>query len=115
MYYQGDYDVMKISVIVAAYNAQEYLEECLGSILQQGISDYEIIVINDGSTDRTAEILDHYAAKYDQITVIHKENGGPSSARNRGLDIAKGEYVAFLDADDKMANNALNLMYSTAK
>lgn len=115
MYYQGDYDVMKISVIVAAYNAQEYLEECLGSILQQGISDYEIIVINDGSTDRTAEILDHYAAKYDQITVIHKENGGPSSARNRGLDIAKGEYVAFLDADDKMANNALNLMYGAAK
>ncbi|MGN0353865.1 MAG: CDP-glycerol glycerophosphotransferase family protein [Muricoprocola sp.] len=106
---------MKISVIVAAYNAQEYLEECLESILQQGISDYEIIVVNDGSTDRTAEILDRYAERYDQITVLHKENGGPSSARNRGLDIAKGEYIAFLDSDDWMANNALKQMYDVAK
>lgn len=105
---------MKISVIVAAYNAEKYLEETLESIIDQTIDEYEVIVVNDGSIDSTREILDKYKAKYDIFQVIHKENGGPSSARNAGLEIAKGEYVFFFDADDILVKDALEKLYDRA-
>ena len=106
---------MKISVIMAAYNAALYLEETLEGILNQTIDDYEVIVINDGSKDNTLEILRAYEKRYSILNVIDKENGGPSSARNAGLDIAQGEYVFFFDADDLLELNALELLYNRAK
>lgn len=105
---------MKISVIVAAYNAEKYLEETLNSLLLQTIDDYEIIVVNDGSSDSTQDILTEYELNNDNFHVINKENGGPSSARNAGLDIAKGDYVFFFDADDILVPDALECLYEVA-
>lgn len=106
---------MKVSVIVAAYNAEKYVTETLESIANQSIDDYEIIVVNDGSTDRTIDILRDYEGRYANMTVIDKENGGPSSARNCGLDIAKGDYVYFFDADDVLEIDALEKLYDRAQ
>lgn len=105
---------MKISVIVAAYNAEKYLAETLDSITHQTIDDYEIIVINDGSSDSTLDILKNYQADYPNLHIIDKENGGPSSARNAGLDIAKGDYIYFFDADDILEAEALEHLYEAA-
>ena len=106
----------KISVIIAAYNAEEYLSETLDSIFLQTMNDseYEVIIINDGSSDSTLDILNSYKQTYSNLIIIDKENGGPSSARNAGLDIAKGEYVFFFDADDMLEGDALSTMYETA-
>ena len=90
----------KISIIIPVYNAALYLEECLLSISQQTFNDFEILAINDGSTDRSLEILKKYQAKEPRLQVISQENKGVSAARNLGLDNAKGEYIAFVDADD---------------
>lgn len=105
----------KISVIIAAYNAEQYLSETLDSIFLQTLdnAEYEVIVVNDGSTDNTLDILNSYKKKYSNLTIIDKKNGGPSSARNSGLDIAKGEYVFFFDADDILEGDALASMYNT--
>ena len=84
-------DKKLISVIVTAYNIKDYLPRCLESLLGQTYERLEIIVVDDGSTDGTAEICDRFASKYEQIEVIHQENGGPSAARNAGLKIALGE------------------------
>ena len=81
---------MKISVIVAAYNAEKYLEETLDSLIHQSMKDYEVIVVNDGSVDHTADILNDYEKRYSIMKVIHQENGGPSAARNAGLAVARG-------------------------
>ena len=89
-----------ISVIVTAYNIQDYLPRCLESLLGQTYERLEIIVVDDGSTDGTAETCDRYARKCEQIKVIHRENGGPSAARNAGLEIAQGEYIGYVDGDD---------------
>ena len=106
----------KISVIIAAYNAEEYLSETMDSIFLQTMdnSDYEVIVVNDGSSDNTLSILNSYKANYSNLTIIDKENGGPSFARNAGLDIAKGEYIFFFDADDILELDALTSMYDAA-
>ena len=105
----------KISVIIAAYNAEEYLSETMDSIFLQTMdnSEYEVIVINDGSSDNTLSILNSYKKNYPNLIIIDKENGGPSSARNAGLDIAQGEYVFFFDADDLLEPEALSTMYDT--
>ncbi|MDY5497208.1 MAG: CDP-glycerol glycerophosphotransferase family protein [Anaerobutyricum sp.] len=107
----------KISVIIAAYNAEKYLAETLDSVFLQTMdrSEYEVIAVNDGSSDNTVNILNDYKEKYDNLIIINKENGGPSSARNAGLDIAKGEYIFFFDADDLIEADALMSMYETAK
>lgn len=89
-----------ISVIVPVYNAEKYLHRCVDSILVQSYTDFELLLIDDGSTDGSGAICDDYAAKDNRVCVFHKENGGVSSARNVGLDNAKGEYVTFCDADD---------------
>lgn len=90
----------KISVIVPCYNVEKYVENCLNSIISQTYSNLEIIVVDDGATDCTGSILDVYAEKDNRIIVIHKPNGGMSSARNAGLDISTGDYVSFIDGDD---------------
>ena len=106
---------LKISVIMPAFNAEKYIVESLESVTNQSLSEseYEIIVINDGSTDSTQDILDVYSRKHDNIIVLYKENGGPSSARNLGLNIARGEYIFFLDADDILEGFALEELYDT--
>ena len=93
---------LKLSIIVPVYNVEEYVSECIDSILAQTFTDWELILINDGSTDNSGKICDEYAQKDSRIKVIHKENGGLSSARNVGLDITKGEYITFIDSDDRI-------------
>lgn len=90
----------KLSIIVPVYNVENYLGECIESILRQTFRNYELILVDDGSTDRSGEICDEYAAKDDRIAVVHKENGGLSDARNAGIKVCKGEYVTFVDSDD---------------
>ena len=91
---------MKLSVVIPVYNVEKYLQECVDSVLNQTLKEFELIAVDDGSTDHSGAILDEYQEKDSRITVIHKENGGLSSARNAGLDIAKGEWIAFVDSDD---------------
>lgn len=90
----------EISIIVPIYNVEKYIHRCIDSILSQTFSDFELLLIDDGSPDRCGEICDEYAKKDHRIRVIHKENGGLSDARNTGLDIAKGNYFSFIDSDD---------------
>lgn len=99
--------MVETSVIVPAYNAAEYLEKCVSSVLQQTRENLEVIVVNDGSTDRTPELCEQLRNKDSRVRVIHKENGGLSSARNLGLEVATGEYVFFLDADDWLSEACL--------
>ena len=107
--------MMKVSAIIAAYNAEKYIIDTLESIINQTIDSYEIIVVNDGSTDGTLDILESYQENYPHLRVITKENGGPSAARNVALEYASGEFVYFLDADDVVEVDALEVMYETAK
>lgn len=90
----------KISVIVPVYNVEKYLQRCIDSILAQTFTDFEVLLIDDGSKDKSGEICDEYAVKDKRIRVFHKENGGVSSARNIGLEHCIGEYICFCDADD---------------
>ena len=90
----------KISVIIPVYNAEKYLSHCIKSILSQTFTDFEVLLIDDGSTDGSGEICDEFAKNDTRIRVFHKNNGGVSSARNVGLDNAKGEWITFCDADD---------------
>ena len=96
---------MKYSVIIPAYNAEKTIERCLRSLVTQEYPDAEIILINDGSTDRSGELCQEFADRYDQIRYIAKENGGVSAARNTGLDVAQGEYVLFADSDDYVSSD----------
>lgn len=95
----------KISVIVPVYNVEQYLCRCVDSILAQTFPDFELLLIDDGSKDRSGEICDEYAGKDERVRVFHKENGGVSSARNLGIDNAKGEWISFVDADDWVSEN----------
>ena len=89
-----------VSVIVPVYNNEAYLPQCLDSIVTQTLSDIEIILVNDGSTDQAGEICKEYAAGDSRIRFLDQENRGPSSARNAGLEVAKGEHIGFVDSDD---------------
>lgn len=91
---------MKFSVIIPVFNSEAFLKKCIGSIVEQEYRDYELILIDDGSTDRSRQICEEYAAQYENIRVICQENSGPSAARNRGIDCARGDYVTFVDSDD---------------
>ena len=93
-----------ISVIVPIYNADHTLNECVDSILTQSVKDFELILIDDGSKDYSPELCDQYAQKDSRVIVIHQKNGGVSSARNAGLDIAKGKWITFIDSDDSIKN-----------
>ncbi len=93
---------VRISVIVTAYNIENYLPGCMESLLAQTYSPMEIILVDDGSDDGTPGLCDRYARENDQVQVIHKENGGPSAARNAGLAVAKGDYIGYVDGDDRI-------------
>lgn len=103
-----------ISVIVPIYNNAPYLEQCLTSILFQTYSDLEIICVNDGSTDESLKILHTIAQKEPRITVLSQENAGVSAARNAGLDVAKGEYIAFVDSDDELEPDMYKMLLNLA-
>lgn len=94
-----------ISVIVPVYNAEKYLRRCIDSVLAQTYTDFELLLIDDGSIDKSGEICDEYARKDARVRVFHQENGGVSSARNLGLDNAKGEWITFVDSDDWVVDN----------
>lgn len=98
---------MLFSVIVPVYNVDKYLKTCVQSILDQSCSDYELILVDDGSTDRSGEICDAYEKKDNRVKVVHQENGGLSCARNTGIRAAKGDYLVFIDSDDWIDHNAL--------
>lgn len=98
----------QISIIIPVYNAEQYLTECLDSILGQSFSDYEVIMVDDGSTDGSADVCLRYAEADPRFVYIYKENGGVSSARNKGLDMARGEWVSFIDADDWVSEDYLS-------
>lgn len=106
---------MKLSIIMPIYNAEKLLLKSIDSVIDQNIDDFELICINDGSTDNSLNVLNNYASKYDFIKIISQENKGPSKTRNKGIEIASGEYIAFLDSDDIFIDeNALNKMYDLA-
>ncbi|HMM07365.1 MAG TPA: glycosyltransferase [Clostridiales bacterium] len=98
---------MQISIVVPVFNVEQYLGQCVESLLRQRLNDYEIILVNDGSTDDSGSLCDVYAARFDAIRAIHKENGGLSDARNAGLREITGDYVIFVDSDDYLADGAL--------
>lgn len=104
-----------ISVIVPVYNVEKYLDQCLTSLLEQTFTDFEAILVDDGSTDSSYQICKKYAEKDKRFTAYEKENGGASTARNVGLKNAEGEYIFFLDSDDWLEPNTLETMITTAK
>lgn len=99
-----------ISIIIPVYNVQDYLRDCLDSIVSQRIHDHEVILVDDGSTDDSPFICDGYAENHPQIKAIHMDNGGVSSARNIGLDNAQGEWIWFVDADDWINKDSLSIL-----
>ena len=105
----------KISVIVPVYNTEKYLDECISSIINQTFEDFEVICIDDGSTDNSLEILNEFAKNDSRVRVFHQENQGPSSSRNVGLDLAEGDYVIFMDSDDYFELTAFEECYSIAE
>lgn len=96
---------MLLSVVIPVYNAEKFLKATVDSVLAQISNDYEIILVDDGSTDKSAIMCDSLASQHPQIRVVHKPNGGVSSARNLGMDVAKGKYITFIDSDDKAGQN----------
>lgn len=108
---------MKLSIIIPVYNEEKYLSECLDSLLDQNFpkDEYEIICINDGSKDKSEEVILQYKEKHSNIVYLYQENQGVSVARNLGLDAAKGEYVFFVDADDTLYANVLNEIFTRVK
>ena len=105
----------KVSIVIPVYNVEKYIERCLKSILNQTLDSIEVIVIDDGSTDKSGLICDEYSKRYDNIRVFHKENGGVSSARNLGITVAKGEYITFADPDDFLNKDMYKILYENAK
>lgn len=105
----------KISIIVPVYKAEKYLHRCVDSIISQTMQDFEVLLINDGSPDRSGEICDEYAVRDERIKVVHQQNAGVSSARQKGLDKAQGEYVIHADPDDWVESNMFEELYKKAK
>ena len=105
----------KISVIVPVYNVENYLRRCVDSIINQTYKNLEIILVDDGSPDNCPVICDEYAQKDSRIKVIHKENGGLSSARNCGMDMATGEYIGFVDGDDWIESDMYKFLIENAE
>lgn len=105
----------KISVIVPIYNVEKYLKRCINSLLKQNYENYEIILVDDGSSDDCPDICDEYANKYEKIRVIHKKNGGLSDARNTGVENCNSDYVIFVDSDDYVESDMLLLLWSAKK
>ena len=105
----------KISVIIPIYNAEKYLDRCINSILKQSVSNFQVVLINDGSTDISLSICYKYAKRHNNIVVFSKTNGGVSSARNKGIELAEGEYLGFVDPDDWVHEDMYFDLYNIAK
>lgn len=105
---------IKVSIIVPVYNVEKYIRCCLDSLVNQTMSNIEIICINDGSTDNSLEILEEYAKKDDRIKIINQENKKQGAARNRGIEIAQGEFIGFVDSDDWVDLDYFEKLYTTA-
>src|SRR5688572_9544736 len=103
--------VPKVSVVVTAYNLEAFIAQCLETIISQTFTDFECIVVNDGSIDNTRKIVEQYTKKDSRLRLISKENGGVSTARNTGFDAAQGEYIIFLDGDDFFEPHLLERLY----
>ena len=103
----------KVSVIVPIYNCENYLKKCIDSIVNQTLSDIEIILVNDGSKDKSGEIADEYAKNDNRIKVIHQKNSGPSVARNKGISVANGKYIGFVDSDDYIEITMYEELYNS--
>ena len=101
-----------ITIVIPVFNAEKYLKQCIDCVVAQTYDNYEIIIINDGSTDKSGEIIDYYSKKCDKIHSFLKQNGGVSSARNYGINNASGDYICFIDADDIIENNYLDILYN---
>ena len=104
-----------ISVIIPVYNSEKYLRKCIDSVLAQSYTNFELILVNDGSTDGSGKICDEYAEKDERVRVFHKDNGGVSDARNRGIENARGEWIAFVDSDDWVNNNYLKELFDDSE
>lgn len=107
--------MLDISVIIPVYKCEKYIEKCVLSVLDGGMENIEILLVEDGSPDGSGTVCDRICEKYEKIKVFHKENGGPSSARNLGIDKAKGKYLCFVDSDDFLEENALFNMFQKAE
>ena len=105
----------KISVIVPVYNSEEFLTESINSILNQSFTDFDVICINDGSTDQSLRMLNNFKKRDSRIKVIDKENSGCGSARNVGIENAEGDYIYFFDPDDFIREDAFEKLYENAK
>ena len=105
----------KVSVVVPVYNVEKYLSRCLDSIINQTYRNLEILLVDDGSTDKSGEICDYYALKDNRIKIFHKNNGGVSSARNYALERMSGDYVTFVDSDDTLSIDAVKKLSSLMK
>ena len=103
-------DEMLVSIVVPVYKVEKYINRCVESILKQTYKNFELILVDDGSPDMCPHICDEYAAKYDFIRVIHKKNGGLSDARNHGIEVAKGNYITFIDSDDYVSVDYLEIL-----
>lgn len=108
-------NMVELSIIVPVYNVEKYICKCLDSILAQTFSDFEVILVDDGSTDASGKICDDYAKKDNRIVVIHRENGGLSAARNTGIKYANGAFIAFVDSDDYIAPNMYETLINVSK
>lgn len=108
-------DIPKVSVIVPIYNVEKYLKRCVDSILNQTLKEIEVILVDDASPDKCPQLCDLFATMDSRIQVIHKQNEGLGFARNSGMELAKGEYVYFVDSDDYLCLNALEVLYTSAK
>ncbi len=104
-----------ISIIVPVYNCERFLEESLNSFLAQDMDDYEILLVDDGSSDSSGAICDSYAERFDRVRVIHRENSGPGGARNAGMDATDSKYIMFCDSDDLLVENSLSKVYRLAE
>lgn len=103
-------DKCRLSIVIPVYNAEDYLDRCIESIVSQNFTSYEVILVDDGSTDSSPMICDRHSSSDPRFRTIHKTNGGVSSARNAGMDLAKGEYLMFVDSDDALLPGALKVM-----
>ena len=101
----------RISIVIPVYNVEKYIRKCLDSVVNQTFGDLEIILVDDGSSDSSGDICDEYARQDSRINVIHKKNGGLSEARNTGIEVATGEFIAFVDSDDYIALNMIQTLY----
>ncbi|MDD7887613.1 glycosyltransferase [Flavivirga sp. 57AJ16] len=108
---------MKLSIVIPVYNVEDYISRCIDSLLNQNLNtdDYEIIIVDDGSTDSSIAIAKKYQSKYRNIIIFNQENQGVGAARNKGIDLAKGDYIYFIDPDDYLANNVLKTILNVTK